>query len=187
MLQWSLPHILKRLILIVCRRMHYISCPSHPSLIQLITYFQRIYEDFANIFEKRSAHINYLCINNMIAPLALRKVPLLYLDPSMASSSLAQSLHYIHTCWTTNSFCKKETGSLHLVWITMGSTQYLIKNQYPLALIHELLDLLQVGWFFSKIELWDTDKLVRIRPNDNGRQHSTLNMGISNTCWCLWG
>jgi hypothetical protein len=41
-----------------------------------------------------------------------------------------------------------------------------LKNRYPLPLISEMLDSMSGAWIFTKLDIWNTYHLIRIKKGD---------------------
>jgi hypothetical protein len=60
----------------------------------------------------------------------------------------------------------KKDGSLRLCVDYQGLNKVLVKNQYPLPLISEILDRVSSAQYFSKIDVQDAYYRIRIKEGD---------------------
>jgi hypothetical protein len=63
-------------------------------------------------------------------------------------------------------FIKKGDGSLHLCVDYRGLNEGMIKNRYPLLLLHEILLRLQIAKYFTKLDIRGAYNLVRMAEGE---------------------
>ncbi len=79
---------------------------------------------------------------------------------------------------TTFFFIKKKNGKLHPVQDYRPVNEWMIKNQYPLPLIPQLIDCLQGCTLFTKFNIkWGYNN-VRIKDGDQWKVAFTMNKGL---------
>jgi hypothetical protein len=101
--------------------------------------------------------------------------------------NLAKNFNW-HSKFPTSApilFVKKKGSSLRMCVDYRGFNKIMIKNLYPLPLICGLLNQLGQAKIYTKIDIWGTYNLLRIKEVMNGRLRFGQGMNILNIMLCF--
>ena len=171
--------------------------PEDNHYAQVATSIPSKYREFSDVLEKWNAdwlpgHRSYNCpiglwdgacphfspIYGLFEPEldALRA----YIDKNLAKGFICHSKSPVEA---PILFVKRKDDSLRLRVDYRGLNKVMIRNQYSLPLILELLDLLRLGWVFLKIDLRGAYNLVLCVREMNGRQCKTSSTKVYHAYW----